>query len=117
MFKDYDKYLSTSLKVYIFVLVLILIMKLVGIDYFGLDLNNATILKIDDFCVKYKLYYLYVVVVCYFTSYLIVSFTLNDNSKKLKIFMLITLPITLAIKYCGFYINSVIFVIIQIFYR
>ena len=116
MFKDYDKYLSTSLKVYIFVLVLILIMKLVGIDYFGLDLNNATILKIDDFCVKYKLYYLYVVVVCYFTSYLIVSFTLNDNSKKLKIFMLITLPITLAIKYCGFYINSVIFVILQIFY-
>ena len=42
MFKDYDKYLKTSLKVYLFVLVIIFIMKLVGLDYFGLDVNNST---------------------------------------------------------------------------
>ena len=45
MFKDYDKYLSTSLKVYIFVLVLVLILKLVGMEYFGINLNNEIILK------------------------------------------------------------------------
>lgn len=65
MFKDYNKYLSTSLKVYIFVLVLIFILKLVGIDYFGLDLNNHIILKIDDFCLKWKLDILYSYLNCF----------------------------------------------------
>ncbi len=41
MFKDYDKYLLASLKVYLFLLVVICILKLVGLDYFGLDVNNA----------------------------------------------------------------------------
>lgn len=49
MFKDYDKYLSTSLKVYIFVLMVIFIMKIVGLDYFGLDLNNETLLNIGNY--------------------------------------------------------------------
>ena len=59
MFKDYDKYLSTSLKVYIFVLVLVFILKLVGMDYFGLDINNSTINNINNFCLKYHLDYLW----------------------------------------------------------
>lgn len=49
MFKDYDKYLSTSLKVYIFVLMIIFIMKIVGLDYFGLDINNQIIINITEF--------------------------------------------------------------------
>ena len=48
MFKDYDKYLSQSLKVYLFVLIIIFIMKLVGLDYFGLDVNNEGIIFIDN---------------------------------------------------------------------
>lgn len=49
MFKDYDKYLSTSLKVYILVLVIVFIMKIVGLDYFGLDVNNPTLVKVSDY--------------------------------------------------------------------
>lgn len=49
MFKDYDKYLSTSLRVYIFVLICIFILKIVGFDYFGLDLNNPTIISISEY--------------------------------------------------------------------
>lgn len=52
MFKDYDKYLSQSLRVYLFVLVIIFIMKLVGFDYFGLDVNNPIILKINEIITK-----------------------------------------------------------------
>ena len=52
MFKDYDKYLSTSLKVYLFVLIIIFILKLVGLDYFGLDTNNSLILKINEIVTK-----------------------------------------------------------------
>ncbi len=47
MFKDYHKYLSTSLKVYLFVLVIIFIMKIVGLDYFGLDINNPMLINIS----------------------------------------------------------------------
>lgn len=47
MFKDYDKYLSTNLKVYLFVLIIIFIMKLVGLDYFGIDINNQFIIKMN----------------------------------------------------------------------
>jgi len=113
MFKDYDKYLSTSLKVYIFVLVFIFILKLVGMDYFGLDLNNPIILKIDNFCSIYKIYYIYVVAVCYFTSYFLLALALNDNSKKLKLYMLITLPISILVKYSGFYIQQPMYNIVQ----
>ena len=55
MFKDYDKYLSASLKVYLFVLVCVLILKLVGLDYFGIEVNNPTMLKISYFIDKYCL--------------------------------------------------------------
>ena len=37
MFKDYDKYLKASLKVYLFLLVVIVILKLVGLDYFKME--------------------------------------------------------------------------------
>lgn len=48
MFKDYDKYLSASFKVYLFVLVIIFIMKLAGLDYFGIDYKNEFIILIDN---------------------------------------------------------------------
>lgn len=76
MFKDYDKYLSASLKVYLFVLVCVLIMKLVGLDYFGLDLANPIVVKVDiflhhtkiiyalDFLTLYLMFYFYISMVC-----------------------------------------------------
>lgn len=53
MFKDYDKYLSASLKVYIFILIIVFIMKLVGLNYFGLDVNNAIILKVNKIVIQH----------------------------------------------------------------
>lgn len=54
MFKDYDKYLSASLKVYLFVLVIIFILKLVGMDYFGIDTNNELICKMNEILITNK---------------------------------------------------------------
>ena len=70
MFKDYDKYLNASLKVYIFVLVLIFIMKLVGLDYFGLEVDNPTIVKINNFCLKYKIDHVWQFITLYIQLYL-----------------------------------------------
>lgn len=76
MFKDYDKYLSTSLKVYLFVLVIIFIMKMVGLDYFGITTDNVIINKIGNylgnnhlgdvisFTTVYIQFYLYICIVC-----------------------------------------------------
>ena len=55
MFKDFNKYLSTSLKVYMFVLVIVFILKLIGLDYFGLNTDNNLIMLIDKFVLKFRL--------------------------------------------------------------
>ena len=55
MFKDYKKFLEKSLKVYIFVLLVLVILKLIGLDYFGLDLNNPIVNKLNTLYINYKL--------------------------------------------------------------
>lgn len=78
MFKDYDKYLTASLKVYLFVLVVIFIMKIVGIDYFGLDINNPVIVNINNFLSIYKLNSVYQFFCLYFNFYIIKCIALKE---------------------------------------
>ena len=95
MFKDYDKYLTASLKVYLFVLICIFIMKLVGLDHFGLDYSNNVIVYIDNIFVKYKLLKMLVYFIeLMFYQYIMTSIIVNDNSKKFKKYTLYTIPFT-----------------------
>lgn len=92
MFKDYNKYLSESLKVYLFVLLVVFILKVVGLDYFGLDMNNPTILNISNVIKSNKIINnLFFFIPLLFNQYIIVSFSNNDNSKKMKLYNLIFL--------------------------
>lgn len=84
MFKDYDKYLSTSLKVYLFVLVIIFIMKIVGLDYFGLEINSSTIIAINDFCLKWKIDYIWYFISLYIQLYLFLCIV----CKKQKLYLI-----------------------------
>ena len=99
MFKDYDKYLSTSLKVYLFVLTIIFIMKLVGLDYFGLELTNPIMIKLgklsSNIYIKDIIYFLLLITY----QYLMISAVCKDNSKSFKIFTLITCPITYIVQF------------------
>ena len=99
MFKDYDKYLSTSLKVYLFVLIIIFIMKLVGLDYFGLDLSNTTFVNISRYATKYGLKDVWYAITMLFYLYMFISISCKDNSKKMKLFILISSPLTFLVKY------------------
>lgn len=81
MFKDYDKYLSQSLKVYLFVLVIIFIMKLVGLDYFGLDINNSIIIDIGNYLGNTK----WGDVVCFITVCVQLYFYLGIVCNKTKL--------------------------------
>ena len=101
MFKDYHKYLSTTLKVYSFVLLIIFIMKIVGLDYFGLDTTFNLL--------PYKsLYAIYTYILLYFNTLILLSISCNDNSKKMKLFVLITYPISFKINYLPKYLPSIV---------
>lgn len=99
MFKDYGKYLSASLKVYLFVLVAIFIMKIVGLDYFGLDANNPTIITIDNFCKSFKLDIIISYINCFINSYIIISIMCDKNDKKIKMYTLIWFPLIIIFQY------------------
>ena len=83
MFKDYNKYLSASLKVYLFVLIIIFILKLVGLDYFGLDLNNPTLIKISNYFSSNRIGDIYF----FLTLYLQLYFYLCLVCKKRKLYV------------------------------
>lgn len=93
MFKDYGKYLNASLKVYLFVLVIIFIMKLVGLDYFRIDVNNRVIISISNFVEKNIITNnLVLFAPLILNQYVILTFTCNDNSAKMKKYNLILVP-------------------------
>ena len=104
MFKDYHKYLSTSLKVYLFVLVFIFILKLVGLDYFGIDANNVVLTKINDFLKIYKLDYVFQYFCLYFSFYLLKSIILKNYKLDWETFLIPTLNIiiTYILFICGY---------------
>lgn len=99
MFKDYHKYLSVTLKVYLFVLVVIFILKIVGFDYFGIDSNNVIIISLNDFLMKNNLknYLCFIFLMIY--QYIMMSIIMEENSKKLKLFNFITFPFTMMVQY------------------
>ena len=88
MFKDYDKYLSASLKVYLFVLIIVFIMKLVGLDYFGLDETNQVLIKANNLINKYQLIYLQNFITLYLTYYF--YFSIVCDTKKVKLISVIS---------------------------
>ena len=100
MFKDYNKYLSTSLKMYLFVLFIIFILKLVGIDYFALDTNNYIVLKLfnildaNGFLLDILNLSLFM-----FNHYIVLSITLDDNSKNMLLYNIFLMPIFATLQY------------------
>lgn len=79
MFKDYNKYLKASLKVYIFVLLIVFILKLVGLDYFGLDTSNETIVKISNFISSSHLGDVYNFITVYIMFYIFLCLSCNKK--------------------------------------
>lgn len=117
MFKDYDKYLSASLKVYLFVLVIVFIMKLVGLDYFGLDESNKMLNSVNFFFNKHKLTFIFYFINLSIYQYLMTSIMCNDNSNKFKKFTLMTLPFTALLQYYKYlHINNPLIYILEFLY-
>lgn len=103
MFKDYNKYLKASLKVYIFVLLIVFILKLVGLDYFGLDYNLANKIesKINVFPINYTIQF----ILLSFQLYLLTSIAIKGKAKIREsiIVTVINMIISFTLFLLGFY--------------
>ena len=105
MKKDLDKLLSSALKTYFIILIGIFIIKLFGIDYFGLDTRNEIIVWIDDFINRFHLEMVWYGITLYLYTYIILSISCVDKSMKMKVFILCILPLCLAIQHLKTMIN------------
>ena len=115
MKKDLDKILSNTLKTYFIILIGIFIIKLFGLDYFGLDTRNEIIVLIDNFINRFHLEIVWSAITLYIYIYIVLSISCVDNSKKMKIFTILTLPIALFMQFLKMNINMLyIFVIIDL---
>lgn len=98
MFKDYNNYLKVSLKVYIFVLFIVFILKIVGLDYFNVDESNEIINKFNEFANNHNLIDVYYGITMVIYAYIILSTTCVDNTKKMKIYVLCITPLLFLMK-------------------
>ena len=106
MKKDLDKILSSTLKTYFIILIGIVVVKLFGFDYFGLDTSNEIIIMIDNFIKTFHLELVWYAITLYIYQYVIFSITCVDNSKTMKLYTLYTLPIAIIIQLLKTQINA-----------
>ena len=95
-FNDYNKYFIKVLQIYVFVLFLIGILRLIGLDCFNVNIENKKLLALISYVDSHNSIknLLYLVELMLF-QYFITSLILNDNSNKFKIYTIKTLPFTL----------------------
>lgn len=93
--KDLKKILSSTISTYLILLVGVFILKLFGLNYFEPDINNEIIVDINNFITHWKLEYIWYAVTLYINVYITLSISCNDNSKRMKIYTLCALPISI----------------------
>lgn len=107
MFKDYHKYLSTSLKVYTFLLVITFIMKIVGLDYFGLDVNNPIMIKLNNIVWHFKIREIWYIFTLWLYAYFMISIVSNNKNVKLNALIITAIDVVLILtikNYMGKYL-------------
>ena len=114
MFKDYDKFFATSLKVYTFVLLFIFILKIVGLDYFGMEVDNPALINLNKFITNYHLENVWYAFTIYIYAYIIIGITVNENSKRLALYILALLPLMIFMQVIKS--NNSIFLLIDFVY-
>ena len=89
-------------------------MKICGLDYFGLDTDNKIIVAINNFVSNYKLELVWYGITLYIYTYIMLSITCNDNSKRMKLYMLCIMPIPIFMQLLKqTYYNALLFTIID----
>lgn len=98
MKKDVNKIFERTLLTYTFILFFIFILKIAGFNYFGLDINNPVVVAINNFATKFHLVNLWYILTLYLYSYVTIAICCRDNSRRAKIYVLVTLPFSILLK-------------------
>lgn len=97
--KDIEKLMSRTLITYFIILIGIFILKICGLDYFGLDSGNKIIVSINNFISKYHLQMIWSGITLMIYQVVILSISCIDNSKKMTRYAIFTTPISMFIQY------------------
>ena len=115
--RDIGKVLSRTLFTYATILFVVFVLKLFGMEYFGLDVNNKVINKINDFILYWRLENIWYAITLYINGFVIMSITCNDNSKLMKKFVLFCMPLFIIFQYLKMTYNNVsIFITLDLLY-
>jgi len=117
MKKDIDKVLSRTLFTYFTILFVIFILKMFGLNYFELDMNNKIINSINSFITHWRLENLWYAVTLYINGFVIMSITCNDNNRSMKKFVLCCTPLFILFQLLKTHYNNVgLFIIVDLLY-
>lgn len=115
---DFSKLLSQTLCTYVSLFLLVIVMKIVGLDYFGIDSNNTTIGIINNFLIKYNLIYIVQFLILWFQLYAYIYITdpkCKINKFKIMILAVINIIIQLILhKFNLLFLYPIINIIILI---
>lgn len=99
MEKDIDKLLSRTLFTYFIILFAVFALKLFGINYFGLNMDNKIINSINSFIMYWRLEQVWYNFTLFVNTFIILAITCNDKSKKMIVFSLATMPLNIGIRF------------------
>ena len=99
MKKDFSKICIRTILTYFVIIFVIILLKAINIDFFGIKYDNNLINAFNDFVLKYKLENVWYSITLYIYTYLILSISCKDNSKKMKIYALIITLIGIPFKF------------------
>ena len=116
MEENIKKILSRTITTYTFLLLIVFIIKIVGFNILGIDLDNSFILKLNEIVSKYNLENVWYAITLYINVYIVLAITCNDNSKKMKLYTLICMPICIFVQIAKNINKDLIFVIINFIY-
>jgi len=99
MKNDLDKLLSRTLFTYFNILFVIFALKIFGINYFGLNSNNTIITNINNFILYWRLEQVWYNFTLFINTYIILAISCNNNTNKMFIYSLSTMPMNIFIRY------------------
>lgn len=108
MKENLNKFLSKTLMIYYFLLVIIVILKLIGFEWFSLDTDNEVLITINEIFTKYYLTDVYYSITLTLYAYVIISISCNNNSKDMKKYLLKIAPLLIGIKIISSQIDNTI---------
>lgn len=117
MKKDIDKVPSRTLFTYFTILFVIFILKMFGLNYFELDMNNKIVNGINSFITHWRLENLWYAVTLYINTLVVLAIMCNDNSKRMYLFTFITMPFSIIVRVLKSYFNgNIIFIFVDLLY-